>query len=554
MKLAPVVLCCLAAILLSTGSTHAQFEGFVNKGLVGAGRLSSETIDATGNDTLGGMGSSLWFDLSTWNKIDDQTGLRYTGRLFAISDSGFRQPGADYKPRLHTFQFSLAPYDGAGPVEQNQIDLVNTQTVLFTYSNGIPFTGADPRNISQTNYPQSDPDGPGHGRRSLDPESLALMPDGTFYVGEEYGPFIYHFSRQGELLGTLEPPSAYIPKTYPDTEGGPMPIVFSSAYYVNSGRTPTHGFEAMGVTPDGRRLAALIQGPLVQDGGRSVSSVNSRLLIFDVETNSVTLGRPIAEYVYVLGLQAGNQTTATEIRALNNHQFLVMERDSTGFGTSHPSTYKRVILIDTDGASDILETGYDLDFQTPGQLSLPESGLPNNITPVTRMDFVDMLDPIQLGKFGLNSGGGTTDTNSLASKWEGLALLPVSDPDFPDDYFLLIGNDNDFWARQTIQNGVVVSEIGSPIDNMLLAYRLTLPGATIFLPPPASPQISFEMIEGQLRLSWPASPFPMSLQSSSDPGGEWADASESFDTVNGVNYALVDLAGAPRFFRVKIDY
>jgi hypothetical protein len=388
----------------------------------------------------------------------------------------------------------------------------------------------------------------------MDPESLALMADGSFYVGEEYGPFIYHFSKTGELLSTLRPPAAFIPKTYPDTEGGSMPIVFSSAYYINSGRTPTHGFEAMGVTPDGRRLAALLQGPLVQDSGLSSSSINTRLLIFDLDPNAVTFEKPIAEYVYVLGLDAGNQTTATELRAVNNHQFLVMERDSTGFGTSHPSTYKRVILIDTDGASDILETGYDLDFQSPGQLSLPESGLPNNITPVTRMDFLDMLDPTQLGKFGLNSAGGTTDTNSLASKWEGLALLPVSDQDFPDDYFLLVGNDNDFWARKTYLNGQVVSEIPTPIDNMVLAYRVTLPGATIVLPSPEPPELSFEMFEGQLRLSWPAKPFPMTLQSSSDPAGEWSDAPESFDSVNGVNYALVDLSGGPRFFRVKIDY
>ena len=388
----------------------------------------------------------------------------------------------------------------------------------------------------------------------MDPESLALMPDGSFYVGEEYGPFIYHFSKTGELLSTLKPPAAFIPKTYPDTGGGPMPIVFSSAYYINSGRTPTHGFEAMGVTPNGRRLAALLQGPLVQDGGLSQSSVNSRLLIFDIDPNAVTFEKPIAEYVYVLGLQAGDQTTATEIRAVNEHQFLVMERDSTGFGTSHPSTYKRVILIDTDGASDILETGYDLDFQSPGQISLPESGLPSNITPVSRIDLIDMLNPTELGKFGLNSAGGTTDTNSLASKWEGLALLPVNDPDFPDDYFLLIGNDNDFWARRTILNGEVVSEIPTPIDNMVLAYRLTLPGATITLPSPEQPQISFEMFEGQLRLSWPASPFPMSLESSSDPAGGWADASDSIDSVNGVNYALVDLGAGARFFRVRIDY
>ena len=124
MKLASVVLCCFTAFFLSTSTSEAQFEGFASKGLVGVGRLSSETIDALGNDSLGGMGSSLWFDLSTWNKIDDATGLRYTGRLFSISDSGFRSPGADYKPRLHKFQFSFAPYYEAGPAGQTHANSV----------------------------------------------------------------------------------------------------------------------------------------------------------------------------------------------------------------------------------------------------------------------------------------------------------------------------------------------------------------------------------------------------------------------------------------------
>jgi hypothetical protein len=54
-------------------------------------------------------------------------------------------------------------------------------------------------------------------------------------------------------------------------------------------------------------------------------------------------------------------------------------------------------------------------------------------------------------------------------------LLPVLDPAHPDDWYLLVGNDNDFIAKHCVMEGQACD---SPIDNdnRILVYRLTLPG------------------------------------------------------------------------------
>ena len=51
-----------------------------------------------------------------------------------------------------------------------------------------------------------------NGRISLDAESLVLFADGTFLVGDEYGPNLYRFSANGVLLGAVRPPEAFIPR------------------------------------------------------------------------------------------------------------------------------------------------------------------------------------------------------------------------------------------------------------------------------------------------------------------------------------------------------
>lgn len=54
-------------------------------------------------------------------------------------------------------------------------------------------------------------DGPGGFRVSLDSEGLALGDNGTFWISDEYGPYIYQFSHEGSLLQAIRPPDAFIP-------------------------------------------------------------------------------------------------------------------------------------------------------------------------------------------------------------------------------------------------------------------------------------------------------------------------------------------------------
>src|ERR1044072_1726193 len=43
----------------------------------------------------------------------------------------------------------------------------------------------------------------------LDPEGIRVSPEGTFYVSDEYGPYIFEFNRQGHLLRRLTIPSRF---------------------------------------------------------------------------------------------------------------------------------------------------------------------------------------------------------------------------------------------------------------------------------------------------------------------------------------------------------
>ena len=201
------------AALAITASISTQAQPLVNLGLVGVGRVPAETLDSQGMDSLGCMFSSLWLDPATVSK----SGVAYTATIYPLPDRGFGDGTAAYHPRIHRASFSITPYYGLGPVAQDQIVFANTSTMLFT-ENGNYFTGYAPDDTNFVLYPKSLADGLGLGLRCIDPEGLTRAADGTWYVGEEYSPAIYHFDAFGALLNVLMPPDAYLPRmgpTYP---------------------------------------------------------------------------------------------------------------------------------------------------------------------------------------------------------------------------------------------------------------------------------------------------------------------------------------------------
>ena len=466
-----------------------QFPGFENHGLVGVGRVPAASFDklGAGVDTLGGFFSSMSIDQTSITKA----GSTLSGTLYGLSDRGWSfNSGAitfDYHNRLEGFDFSVTPYYGLGPVPQTQIALNNSATKLFTYDKGTFFTGADSGAIPATPTPTSPTNSVGMGHRSLDSEGITRAPDGGWFLADEYGPLIYRFNAASELVGTLFPPEAYLPKrgtTYPAT------LNYTGTNAPNSGRRNNRGFEGVTLTPDGKRLAAILQSPLVQDGGRSALSQNTRLLLFDVEDGSGTYGQPVAEYIYQHTLngnpQTNQNTVLSDVLALGRERFLIIERDAAGLnsGNTNAPLYKRIVLVSTAGATNIINTGYDLERGAPSMTALPTNALPSGLRAMQRHDLVDLLNGSEISRFGLNARGTMQDSNTIAEKWEGFGLVPLSDVSAPEDYLLLVGMDNDFTAPLVYHNGQVVATNEVPVDTLVEAWRVTLPG--LGSPPPAN--------------------------------------------------------------------
>lgn len=466
---------CLILSLLLQLEPQAQFAGFQNKGLVGVGRIAPNEFDKSGprRDTLGGF-SALTVDRST---------LRYSrgtvsGTLYGLPDRGYGDGSTDFTPRIQVYDFTLEPYSGSAPTEPNQIRLTNRATILLTCDNGKHFTGFDAGD-SRSAFPQSAINSPGKGRRSLDPEGIAMTTDGAWWIADEYGPTLLKFSPRGELRESLSMP----PAIRPLIGGYPGKANFTATNLPTSGRRNNRGLESLSLTPDGRTLLTMLQSPTVQDGGAGNLARNTRVLKFDVAADSPNYGRLIAEHIYELTLkgdaQTNRQTVVNEIIALDSDTLLVLERDSHGRGSGFTNlpVYKRIVLASTLGKSNIAGTGYDLENGAPGQRSLPTDGLPKDIQPASRIDFIDLLDQKELARFRLSATSNPeVDPHAISEKWEALGLVPLQEQSYPDDFFLLVANDNDFKAPVVFHNGQPVATNRIAVDIMVLAYRVTLPG------------------------------------------------------------------------------
>ena len=459
----------------------ARFVGVANHGLVGVGRIPADSYDklGAGVDTLGGIFSAGYFDQRSWFRTGAPGAHTYGGNLYALPDRGFGDGAEDYHPRVQTLALTVtpAPTTGSGFL-QNQIVMSNSATLVFTYTNAASalatFTGFNADDASNGLFPQSTPGSKGQGRRSLDGEGIVRTRDGGYWISDEYGPMILRFDSNGVLQASLPIPASLQPQ-----QGGTN--IFQAASTVNtSGRRPNRGMEGLSITPDGRRLFAMLQSPNIQDGGANNLSQNTRLLVYDIEAGSPNQNKVIGHYVYQLTLlgstTTNRHTPVSAVFALNDHQMLVLERDGIGLGgTPGAPIYKQVVLADLTGATSLTGTGYDLALGTIGQSNLPLGLTVAGVVPVARHDFVSIIDTNQLARFGLNASA-TRDTNSISEKWEAVTLVPLNDPAAPDDFLLLVGNDNDFKAPVVYHNGVPVGTNVVILDTMLLAWRVTLPG------------------------------------------------------------------------------
>ncbi len=455
---------------------------FINHGLVGVGRIPADTRDKLG-ETLGSF-SALTHDASSWKRAANGS---YSGTFYMQPDRGYNNPGTtNWRARFFTLAITFNPSLLGSPA-QNQVGIAVADTTLLTEANGNLFTALD--TAAGTAGVRAAAGGlpalpQGHnGRLSIDAEGIVRLPDGTLYISDEYGPYIYQFSAAGVLQAAIRPPAAFIPQrsgadsfaSNNPAPGQPAPVPLDPTV----GRQNNQGFEGLTLSPDGKTLFTLLQSAARQDGGTGGASVlrfNTRLLAYDITGTTPTLK---GEYVLPLPTTrtAAGATIVcaqSEILAINNTQFLVLARDA-GFGHTYPiptATYRKILIYDISGATNIAGTKFD----DPANPVAPAGVLDASIKSAARTEFIDINDVAQLSKFGLRNGP-TDDNNNLSEKWEAMTLVPARDPSAPNDYFLFVGNDNDFITQNGLQDGVAYAHPSRmENDSMLLVYRLTLPG------------------------------------------------------------------------------
>jgi len=318
---------------------------------------------------------------------------------WGLSDRGAGGGALSYDTRVQRFTIDIDPITGA--ISNFRI----AETIKF--ANGGPsktMNGQAPNPVNVLG-------------NAFDPEGFVVSPkNGHFLVSDEYGPSLYEFNRNGELVRAFTTPANLIPR---DAVTGEPNYAADPATHP-AGKRTNRGFEGLAVSPDGQYAYAILQSAMLDEGGGD-GTVN-RIVKFDVDT-----GRAVAQYAYRMeGSSQGRGVSA--LVALNETQFLVLERNNRGVGVGaelNPPN-KRVFKIDIAGATDVS----DIDLDAPGASFVTVQKSSSTFINLA----ADTL--VALG-------------NKVPEKWEGLTIGPrLSD----GSYVMLAGTDNDYSVTQNGSN------------------------------------------------------------------------------------------------------
>lgn len=259
-----------------------------------------------------------------------------------------------------------------------------------------------------------------------DLEGIISMPDGSFWMVDEYRPALYHFAADGVMIERFVPSGTAAAAGMPAGTYGieSLPAVIAQ-------RRQNRGFEA--IAYQNGKLYAFVQSPLRNPASLSNTVLNGlkniRIVEFDPVTKTTT-----AQYIYIMDNKPATPGSLTDTRAdkigdavaIGNGEFLVIERDDDAIDSDPLNEIeKKIYRFSLANATNVnslpnLINGKTLDQMTAAEL------LTAGVTPITKYLHIDLA---------------TAGYNTV-EKVEGLTMI--------DRNTFAVINDNDFGVAGTV--------------------------------------------------------------------------------------------------------
>jgi hypothetical protein len=448
-----------ALALLAIPAAQAQTFPLIALGTLDSSR-AGEFADLSGKtyklengvaaNELGGFGSAITY-------VNGNTFLALPDRgPNAVPFNPLVNDTVNYINRFHTINMELTPNKtGSGlpftltPELEKTTSLWSLTPLVYSNgeANGIDSGVPKENNILQHFFtgrsdnfnPKQNSGDPNDAR--FDTEGMRISNDGLFiYISDEYGPYVYEFDR---LLG-VRLRSFTLPKSFYVTNLSAESAVEISGNTV--GRVANKGMEGLAITPDGRTLVGIMQNALIQDAAQGGAAANLlRIVTIDIASGKVT-----HQYPYLLTTGSG----VSEILALNNHEFLVDERDGHGRADASKAKVKQIFKIDLAGATDISS----MDGTTAASHA------------VAKTLFLDIVK--SLTATGISA-------SEIPAKLEGISFGPDVQQDGKTVHTFWLANDNDFLETVPDSNG---NEIPNPNQFFVFSFTSADLGGSQFLP------------------------------------------------------------------------
>jgi hypothetical protein len=244
----------------------------------------------------------------------------------------------------------------------------------------------------------------------LDTEGLVRLKDGTFWVGEEYGPSLVHVAADGKIIERL------VPQGLEGDLAGATYKVTGSLPAILMRRQLNRGIEGIALAPDESALYTIVQNPLANpDADAYKKATATRILKLDLKSRQV-----VGEYVYTLDPPESfkndksdkqSDVRISELTAVGVDQLIVLERIAKT---------TKLHAIDLSAATNILGTEWDKAETSPSLEQIAAADLAGKgVTPVTKKLWLD-----------------SSTYPELPEKVEGVAIV--------DGKELVLINDDDF--------------------------------------------------------------------------------------------------------------